>query len=91
MYINNSSTVLKLHQAGKATSSPCHSGDSEKSHQVVESHIVPRGREHDRFFAQKVYVCRKSRWNEWKAIDSHIISLDSKSYLYSAQSAHKIT
>ena len=33
------STVLKSHQAGKVTSSPWHGGDTEKSHQVVESHI----------------------------------------------------
>ena len=33
------SAVLKSHQAGKITSSPWHSGDFEKSHQVVESHI----------------------------------------------------
>ena len=32
-------TVLKSHQVGKVTSSPCHSGDTDKSHQVVESHI----------------------------------------------------
>ena len=33
------STVLKSHQAGKVTSSTWHGGDTEKSHQVVESHI----------------------------------------------------
>ena len=33
------STVLKSHQAGKVTSSPWHGGDTEKSHQVAESHI----------------------------------------------------
>ena len=35
----DTSTVLKSHQAGKVTSSPWHGGDTEKSHQVVESHI----------------------------------------------------
>ena len=35
----STSTVLKSHQAGKVTSSPWHGGDTEKSHQVVESHI----------------------------------------------------
>ena len=30
---------LKSHRAGKTTTSPCHSGDAEKSHQFVESHI----------------------------------------------------
>ena len=34
----STSTVLKSHQAGKVTSSPWHGGDTEKSHQVVESH-----------------------------------------------------
>ena len=38
IYIHTS-TVLKSHQAGKVTSSPWHGGDTEKSHQVVESHI----------------------------------------------------
>ena len=37
--VNTTSTVLKSHQAGKVTSSPWHGGDTEKSHQVVESHI----------------------------------------------------
>ena len=37
--LHGTSTVLKSHQAGKVTSSPCHSGDIDKSHQVVESHI----------------------------------------------------
>ena len=35
----STSTVLKSHRAGKATSSPCHRGDTGKSHQVVGSHI----------------------------------------------------
>ena len=37
--LGSTSTVLKSHQAGKVTSSPWHGGDTEKSHQVVESHI----------------------------------------------------
>ena len=37
--VSPTSTVLKSHQAGKVTSSPWHGGDTEKSHQVVESHI----------------------------------------------------
>ena len=40
---NSTITVLKSHQAGKVTSSPCHSGDIEKSHLVVESHIREEG------------------------------------------------
>ena len=73
-------TVHKSYQAGKNHITPWHSGDLEKSHQVVESEIrdhstacssiirhVPKSgrsivhsREDDRFFVEKVRICRES-------------------------------
>ena len=44
LHYTSTSTVLKSHQAGKVTSSPWHGGDTEKSHQVVESGKSHQGR-----------------------------------------------
>ena len=38
---------------------------------------IAHSRENDRFYVEKVHICRDPQWNEWKTADSHIISSDS--------------